>query len=151
MRHFIPCRDTYTAEQLADLYARNIFRLRSLPKTVVSDRGTQFIARFWMGLCKILKIEALLSTPYHPETDRQTERMNAILEQYLRAYINYLQDDWEAWLHMAEFAANNQASETTGMSLFFVRTRFGSLTLQLWPKSSIACQRSNVHNRCLLQ
>ena len=45
--------------------------------------------------------------------------MNAILEQYLRAYINYLQDDWEAWLHMVEFAANNQASETTGMSPFF--------------------------------
>ena len=49
-----------------------------------------------LSLCKILKIEALLSTPYHPETDEQTERMNAILEQYLRAYINYLQDDWEA-------------------------------------------------------
>ena len=96
MRHFIPCRDTCTAEQLADLYARNIFCLHGLPKTVVSDRGTQFIAKFWKGLCKILKIEALLSTPYHPETDGQTERINAILEQYLWAYINYLQDDWEA-------------------------------------------------------
>ena len=108
-----------TAEQLADLYAWNIFRLHGLPKTVVSDQGTQFIAKFWKGLCKILKIEALLSTPYHPETDGQTERMNAILQQYLRAYINYLQDDWEAWLHMAEFAANNQALETIGMSPFF--------------------------------
>ena len=101
------------------IYTRNIFRLHSLPKTVVSDQGTQFIAKFWKCLCKILKIEALLSTPYHPETDGQTEQMNAILEQYLRAYINYLQDDWEAWLHMAEFAANNHASETTGISLFF--------------------------------
>ena len=45
--------------------------------------------------------------------------MNAILEQYLRVYINYLQDDWEAWLHLAEFATNNHASETTGMSPFF--------------------------------
>ena len=45
--------------------------------------------------------------------------MNVILEQYLWADINYLQDDWEAWLHMAEFAANNQASETTGISPFF--------------------------------
>ena len=45
--------------------------------------------------------------------------MNAILEQYLQAYINNLQEDWQAWLHMAEFAAHNQASETTGMSLFF--------------------------------
>ena len=80
----------------------------------------QFIAKFWKGLCKILKIEALLSTPYNSETDGQTERMNAILEQYLQAYINYLQDDWEAWLHMAEFAANNQASQTTGMSPFFM-------------------------------
>ena len=105
---------------MADLYAWNIFRLHGLPKTVVLDRGTQFIAKFWKGLCKILKIEALLSTPYHPETDGQIERMNVILEQYLRAYINYLQDDWEAWLHLAEFAANNQASETTRMSPFFV-------------------------------
>ena len=86
---------------------------------MVLDRGMQFIAKFWKGLCKILKIEALLSTPYHPETNGQTKRMNVILEQYLWAYINYLQDDWEAWLHMIEFAANNQASETTGISLFF--------------------------------
>ena len=96
MWHFTPWRDTCTVEHLADLYARNIFHLHGLPKTVVSDRGTQFIAKFWKGLCKILKIEALLSIPYHPETDRQTERMNVILEQYLRVYINYLQDDWEA-------------------------------------------------------
>ena len=68
---------------------------------------------------KFLQIEAQLSTTYHPETDGQIERMNAILEQYLRAYINYLQNDWEAWLHMAEFAANNQALETTGMLPFF--------------------------------
>ena len=106
--HFIPCQDTCIAEQLADLYASNIFCLHGLPKTVVSNRGTQFIANFWKGLCKILKIEALPSTPYYPETDGQTEQMNAILEQYLRIYINYLQDNWESWLYMAEFAANNQ-------------------------------------------
>ena len=57
---------------------------------MVLDLGTQFIAKFWKGLYKILKIEALLLTSYHPKTDGQTEQMNAILEQYLRAYINYL-------------------------------------------------------------
>ena len=45
--------------------------------------------------------------------------MNAILEPYLWAYINYLQDDWEAWLYLAEFTTNNHASDTTGMSPFF--------------------------------
>jgi len=119
MRHLIPCRDTCTAEQLADLYARHVFRLHGLPQSIISDRGTQFTAKFWKALCKALKIQALLSTPFHPQTDGQTERSNAILEQYLRAYVNYLQDDWEAWLHLAEFAGNNHASETTGMSPFF--------------------------------
>jgi len=45
--------------------------------------------------------------------------MNAILEQYLRRYISYLQNDWEIWLHLAEFAFSNHASETTGISPFF--------------------------------
>ena len=107
IRHFIPYRDMCIAEQLADLYAWYIFCLHGLPKTVVLDRSMQFIAKFWQGLCKIQKIEALLSTPYYPTTDEQTERINAILEQYLQAYINYLQDDWEPWLHMADFAADN--------------------------------------------
>ena len=119
MRHFIPCWDTCMVEQLAELYVRYIFRLHRLPRTIISDRGSQFIAKFWRALCKALKIEALISTPCHLETDGQTERVNAILEQYLRAYVNYLQDDWEAWLHLAEFATNNHASETTGMSPFF--------------------------------
>ena len=69
MRHFIPYRDTCTAEQLAELYARHILQLHGLPKTIISDRGSQFIAKFWRALCKALKMEALLSTPYHPETD----------------------------------------------------------------------------------
>jgi len=119
MRHLIPCRDTCTAEQLAELFVRHVFRLHGLPRTVVSDRGPQFVAGFWQALCVALKIQAKLSTPYHPQTDGQTERLNAIMEQYLRVYVNYLQDDWEQWLSLAEFSANNQASETTGMSPFF--------------------------------
>jgi hypothetical protein len=50
--------------------------------------------------------------------------MNAIMEQYLRAHVNYLQDDWVDWLPLAEFAANNQASETIGASPFFANKGF---------------------------
>jgi hypothetical protein len=45
--------------------------------------------------------------------------MNAVMEQYLRAYVNYLQDDWQSWLALAEFAANNQVNESTTLSPFF--------------------------------
>jgi hypothetical protein len=56
--------------------------------------------------------------------DGQLEQMNAVIEQYLWAHVNYLQENWVEWLLLAEFTANNQASETTGLSLFFVNKGF---------------------------
>jgi hypothetical protein len=61
---------------------------------------------------------------FHPQTDGQMERMNAVMEQYLWAHVNYLQDDWAEWLPLAEFATNNQASETTGSYPFFANKGF---------------------------
>jgi transposase InsO family protein len=107
------------AESLADLYIQHVFRLHGLPCTIVSDRGPQFAADFWRRLCNRLGIDRRLSTAFHPQTDDQTERINTVMEQYLRAYVNYLQDDWADWLSLAEFSANNQASEATGISPFF--------------------------------
>jgi transposase InsO family protein len=123
MRHFAPCSTTIDTKGLANLFLSNIFRLHGLPDTIVSDRGPQFASRFWTHLCNSLKIEPCLSTAFHPEIDGQTERTNSIMEQYLRAYANYQQDNWEQFLPMAEFAANNHVSETTGLSPFF--TNYG--------------------------
>jgi hypothetical protein len=50
--------------------------------------------------------------------------MNATMEQYVRSYVNYLQDDWHYWLPLAEFANNNHDSETTGISPFFADTGY---------------------------
>lgn len=88
MRHLIPCRNTTKAKDLAQLYINNIFRLHGLPKSIVSDGGSQFVSIFWKAHCESSKIEARYSTPYHPQTDGQTERFNAVMEQYLRFYIN---------------------------------------------------------------
>jgi hypothetical protein len=60
-----------------------------------------------------------LSTSFHPETHGQTERTNAILEQYLRAYCNYQQDNWKQLLPIADFCYNNTQSETTKVTPFF--------------------------------
>jgi len=73
-------------------------------------------------LTKRLGVQAHLSTAFHPETDGQTERANAVLEQYLRAYVNYLQDDWADWTALAEFTANNTKSESTNVSPFFANS-----------------------------
>jgi hypothetical protein len=56
---------------------------------------------------------------YHPETDGQTEQTNQTLEQYLRIYCNYQQDNWSHLLPLTKFAFNNSPSTTTGISPFF--------------------------------
>lgn len=65
-----------------------------------------------------------MSTVYHPETDRQTERVGAVMEQYLQCYVSYLQDDGFTWLQMAKFAANNQEAAATKATPFFVNFGF---------------------------
>ncbi|KAG0155926.1 hypothetical protein PDIDSM_3099 [Penicillium digitatum] len=124
MKHFIHCKGTCNAEEVARLYTRHVWKLHGLPNTVVSDRGPQFVAQFWKHLTKRLRITNLLSTAYHPETDGQTERANAVLEQYLRAYVSYLQDDWSEWLPLAEFTANSHYSESTRVSPFYANYGF---------------------------
>ena len=115
---------TIDAQGLATLFIDNIFRLHGLPESIVSDRGLQFTADFWRYLCAPLGIRTRLSTAFHPQTDGQTERINASIEEYLRAHVNYLQDDWVQYLSLAEFAANNQESATTGASPFFATSGF---------------------------
>jgi hypothetical protein len=121
MRHLIPCSEI-TAPAVARLFLWYVWKLHGLPDTIVSDRGSQFVSAFWDELTKQLRIDARLSTAFHPETDGQTERMNAVMEQYLRAYVTYLQDDWYDWLPMAEFTANNASSESTGVSPFLANS-----------------------------
>ena len=61
---------------------------------------------------------------YHPEGDGQTERTNQTLEQILRVYCNYQQDNWSELLPLAEFAYNNAPHSSTGVSPFFANKGF---------------------------
>ena len=119
MAHFIPTHDKVTAKELANLVQDSLFRLHGLPDNFVSDRDKLFTSTFWRELTKLLKIETKLSTAFHPQTDGQTERVNAQLEQYLRAYCSYQQDNWVELLSMVEFSYNNSTSATTGVTPFF--------------------------------
>ena len=87
---------------------------------MISDRGLQFAAGMTRELNKILGIETKLSMAYYPETDRQIERTNQKLKQYLRIYVNHRQNNWAKWLATAEFAFNNKVYTVTKMSLFQV-------------------------------
>jgi hypothetical protein len=119
MALFIPTSTKMDAPELARLYLQHVFSKHGLPESIVSDRGSEFTSRFWRTMGTLLNIKVDFSTAYHPETDGQTERTNQTLEQYIRMYATYQQDNWNLLLPLAEFAYNNASSETTGISPFF--------------------------------
>jgi hypothetical protein len=65
-----------------------------LLKKIILDRDKLFISKFWQALIVKIGIRTKLSTVFHPQTDRQTERINQNVEQYLRCYVNYEQNNW---------------------------------------------------------
>ena len=119
MSHFIPCRKDMNTKKFKMLFINNIYRLHGLLADITTDRDTLFTSELWKETTKQLQIERKMSTAFHPQTDGQTERTNAILEQYLRAYVNYQQDNWTELLPLAEFAYNNSKQETIKHTPFF--------------------------------
>ena len=69
-------------------------------------------------LNKMLGIESKLLIAFHPQTDRQMERVNHELEQYLRMFIDHRQEQWPEQLGTAEFTYNNKAYSSTRMLSF---------------------------------
>ena len=122
MVHILPTTDKLTSEGLARLYRDNIWKLHGLPTKIISDQGPQFVAKFMKELNKILGIQTSSSTAYHPQTDGQTERENQEVEQYLRLFVNYRQDDWAEWLALAEFCHNNRIQASTRQTPFMLNS-----------------------------
>jgi len=118
MVHFIPTTEKMLAKGLARLFRDNVWKLHSLPKSIISDRGPQFAAGLMQELNEMLGIKSKLSTAFHPQTDGQTKRVNQELEQYLRMFIDHRQEQWLEWLGTAEFAYNNKAHSSTQTSPF---------------------------------
>ncbi|KAK1682060.1 hypothetical protein QYE76_042908 [Lolium multiflorum] len=116
--HFIPVKTTYQGPKLAELYISRIVTLHGTPKSIVSDRGSQFTSRFWQKVHEGLGTRLNFSTAYHPQTDGQTERVNQILEDMLRACVLEYGSKWEDCLPYAEFSYNNSYQASLQMAPF---------------------------------
>jgi hypothetical protein len=116
--HFIPVHTIYSAERYAEIYIDLLVRLHGVPKTILSDRGTQFVARFWAQVHESLATKLIHSSSYHPQTDGQTERVNQIVEDMLRACVIHFDKSWDKCLALAEFAYNNSYQASLKMAPF---------------------------------
>jgi transposase InsO family protein len=109
---------TCSAERYAEIYVDLIVRLHGVPKTTLSDRGTQFVAHFCAQVHETLGTKLIHSSSYHPQTDGQTERVNQIVEDMLRACVIHFDMAWDKYLALAEFAYNNSYQASLKMAPF---------------------------------
>ncbi len=119
MRHLVLITSIKVEEAINYFYA-HVWKHHDLLKFFMSDWDTQFIFNVWKHICKMLKIDAKLSTTYHSEIDDQIKRVNAVMKHYLQVFINYMQNDWAKWLSEVEFVVNNASSLITLASLFLI-------------------------------
>ena len=116
--HFVPVKHPYTASAIVQLFLDNIVKLHGLPQSIVSDWDTIFVSAFWRELFKLYKVNLLMSTTYHPQTDGQTERVNQCLEMFLRCAVQDAPATWKAWLSLAELWYNSTYHTSLGCSPF---------------------------------
>jgi hypothetical protein len=118
--HFVPSVSAVSTEGTVRLFCNHMWKHHGWAQKIITNRGTQFTAKFTHALNQLLGMEMALSMAYHPQTDGQTEQINQELEQYLRLYVNHMQTDWVDWLPVAEFAYNNHEHSATGHSPFYL-------------------------------
>jgi transposase InsO family protein len=116
--HFIPVHTKYRVEKYVEIYIACVLCLHVVPKTIISDRGSQFVGRFCEQLHASLGTRMIHSSAYHPQTDGQIERVNQILEDMLRACVMEYTGSWGKNLSWAEFSYNNSYHESLKMTPF---------------------------------
>lgn len=116
--HFIPSKDSDTAVDVANAFFSNLFKLHGMPDSIVSDRDPKFTSKFWKRLMELCGVKLKMSSSRHPQTDGSSEIMNRMVENYIRCYCNYHQNDWDELLPGAEFAYNSAVSDDLGMTPF---------------------------------
>ncbi|KAL4016339.1 hypothetical protein IC575_023987 [Cucumis melo] len=112
--HFVPGKSTYTASKWGQLYMTEIVRLHGVPVSIISDRDARFTSKFWKGLQLALGTRLDFSTAFHPQTDGQTERLNQILEDMLRACVLEFSGSWDS--HRIDGVCLQQLPATIGMA-----------------------------------
>ncbi|GJY39134.1 putative reverse transcriptase domain-containing protein, partial [Tanacetum coccineum] len=104
---FIPMKETDPLEKLARMYLKEVVTRHGIPVSIICDRDPRFASNFWRSLQKALGTSLDMSTAYHPQTDRQSERTIQTLEDMLRACVIDFGNGWVKHFPLVEFSYNN--------------------------------------------
>jgi len=91
MAHFIPTNENATTQDTGRLFFTRVFNHHGLPKDIMSNWDLEFINKFWWTLWKRMGLK--MNTSFQPQIDDQTERVNLVVQQFLRNYVVANQQD----------------------------------------------------------
>ena len=118
MIHYKLVKVTIDAPGLAEIIINVVVRHFVLPDSIIINRGLLFTSKFWSSLCYFLGIKWRLSTVFHLQTNGQIERQNSTIKVYLRAFVNFEQNNETKLLLMAKFVYNNTKNASTSYTPF---------------------------------
>ncbi|OWZ17101.1 LOW QUALITY PROTEIN: Pol Polyprotein [Phytophthora megakarya] len=113
--HFI---QTTKKEGVAQRFVNHMWKLHRMPTNIVSDRDRKFVSNFWQNVFKSIGTKLSMTVALRDQGNDQTERMNRMLEEYLRCFVGPLQDDWDDHLANAEFAVNSTVNSSMKIAPF---------------------------------
>jgi hypothetical protein len=119
LAHIVPTRRTATALETAKIIPSAWWN-HGLPRVIVSNQDPKFTSAFLKHFFKNVRTKLTFSTAFHPQTDGQIERVNGILNQYLRNFVSADQRDWVDYVELAEFSYNVATHSATKESPFKV-------------------------------
>ena len=122
MVHLIPCKKTTTIGETARLYCQYVVKLHGVPRAIHTDRGAQFVGRWWREIWSLLGTKLKHGTTYHPQSQGQVERMNAIISQTLCCLMSNVPDlgRWKEFLPIVEMVVNSLPNRSTSYSPFYL-------------------------------
>ena len=120
--HLFPFNMKFGTVKAAEIYFKEVVKLHGFPDTILSDRDVRFTANFWKALWKICGTRLSMSTSHHPQSNAANERVHLVIEEMLRALVQYPPFNWPEQLPVIEFAINNAVHSETGYTPFELDT-----------------------------
>jgi len=114
--HFLGMKTIFNAEQLPDLYIKEIVPLHGILLLIVSDGDTKFSSKFWQEFQSTMGTELCPSTTFHSQVDGQSERTIQTLKDMLRACTFEYAGNWDHNLPLVEFAYSNSYHSSVDMA-----------------------------------
>ena len=107
-----------TALTISKLFVEEIVSWHGVPNQLLSDRGSSFLSKLFLGVCSLMGAKKTNTTAYHPQTDRLVERFNRTLVDMLSKRMASGAADWNDLLPYVLFAYRSSPQTLMGESPF---------------------------------